>query len=159
MKLLLKVGAGLLLGLTVLFVGCAALVGSAVEPESTPRNAESTATQEPPKAEKSGQSAAKRARRERAERQEAKAERRRAVRLAARRVAQRQARAAKREAAAVEAAEAAEAAAAAVPEPAPQDVYHNGVDDVNCADVGGAMPTPSGDEDGLDGDGDGTACE
>jgi micrococcal nuclease len=35
----------------------------------------------------------------------------------------------------------------------------NGVDDVNCSDLPGPIPTPPGDEDNLDADGDGTACD
>jgi hypothetical protein len=30
---------------------------------------------------------------------------------------------------------------------------------VNCSDLAGPIPTPVGDEDNLDSDGDGTACE
>jgi hypothetical protein len=40
------------------------------------------------------------------------------------------------------------------------DYLANGVDDVNCADIADVnFPTPPVDEDGLDGDGDGIACE
>ena len=40
------------------------------------------------------------------------------------------------------------------------DYLANGVDDVNCADIADVnFPTPPIDEDGLDGDGDGVACE
>jgi hypothetical protein len=40
------------------------------------------------------------------------------------------------------------------------DYLANGVDDLNCADIADVnFPTPPVDEDGLDGDGDGVACE
>jgi uncharacterized protein DUF4189 len=39
------------------------------------------------------------------------------------------------------------------------DRLNNGIDDVNCSDLAGPIPTPAGDEDNLDSDGDGTACE
>jgi hypothetical protein len=40
------------------------------------------------------------------------------------------------------------------------DYLANGVDDLNCADLADTdFPTPPTDEDGLDGDGDGVACE
>lgn len=40
------------------------------------------------------------------------------------------------------------------------DYLANGVDDLNCADIAEVnFPTPPVDEDGLDGDGDGIACE
>jgi hypothetical protein len=40
------------------------------------------------------------------------------------------------------------------------DYLANGVDDLNCADITDVdFPTPLVDEDGLDGDGDGIACE
>ena len=40
------------------------------------------------------------------------------------------------------------------------DYLANGVDDLNCADIADTnFPTPPTDEDGLDGDGDGFACE
>jgi hypothetical protein len=40
------------------------------------------------------------------------------------------------------------------------DYLANGVDDLNCADIADVnFPTPPVDEDGLDGDGDGIACE
>jgi hypothetical protein len=40
------------------------------------------------------------------------------------------------------------------------DYLANGVDDLNCADIADtAFPTPPVDEDNLDGDGDGIACE
>jgi hypothetical protein len=40
------------------------------------------------------------------------------------------------------------------------DYLANGVDDLNCADIlDRNFPTPPEDEDGLDGDGDGIACE
>jgi Collagen triple helix repeat (20 copies) len=40
------------------------------------------------------------------------------------------------------------------------DYLANGVDDLNCADIADVnFPTPPVDEDGLDGDGDGNACE
>jgi hypothetical protein len=40
------------------------------------------------------------------------------------------------------------------------DYLANGMDDLNCADIADVnFPTPPVDEDGLDGDGDGTACE
>lgn len=40
------------------------------------------------------------------------------------------------------------------------DYLANGVDDLNCADILDTnFPTPPVDEDGLDGDGDGMACE
>ena len=40
------------------------------------------------------------------------------------------------------------------------DYLANGVDDLNCADIADVnFPTPPVDEDGLDGDGDGLACD
>ena len=40
------------------------------------------------------------------------------------------------------------------------DYLANGTDDLNCADIADAnFPTPPVDEDGLDSDGDGIACE
>lgn len=36
---------------------------------------------------------------------------------------------------------------------------HNGVDDVNCSDLSGPVTVDAADEDNLDADGDGTACE
>jgi hypothetical protein len=40
------------------------------------------------------------------------------------------------------------------------DYLANGMDDLNCADIADVnFPTPPTDEDGLDGDGDGFACE
>jgi micrococcal nuclease len=39
------------------------------------------------------------------------------------------------------------------------DKFNNGVDDVNCSDLSSPIPTPPGDEDQLDEDGDGTACD
>jgi hypothetical protein len=40
------------------------------------------------------------------------------------------------------------------------DYLANGVDDLNCADIADVnFPTPPVDEDGLDGNGDGIACE
>jgi hypothetical protein len=40
------------------------------------------------------------------------------------------------------------------------DYLANNVDDLNCADIADTnFPTPPTDEDGLDGDGDGIACE
>jgi micrococcal nuclease len=39
------------------------------------------------------------------------------------------------------------------------DRLNNGIDDVNCSDLAGPIPTPPGDEDNLDADDDGTACD
>ncbi len=40
------------------------------------------------------------------------------------------------------------------------DYLANGADDLNCADIADVnFPTPPVDEDGLDSDGDGIACE
>jgi micrococcal nuclease len=39
------------------------------------------------------------------------------------------------------------------------DRLNNGIDDVNCSDLAGPIPTPAGDEDNLDSNDDGTACE
>jgi hypothetical protein len=40
------------------------------------------------------------------------------------------------------------------------DYLANGIDDLNCSDIADVnFPTPPVDEDGLDGDGDGVACE
>jgi uncharacterized protein DUF4189 len=39
------------------------------------------------------------------------------------------------------------------------DRLNNGIDDVDCPDLAGPIPTPAGDADNLDSDGDGTACE
>jgi hypothetical protein len=40
------------------------------------------------------------------------------------------------------------------------DYLANGVDDLNCSDIADVnFPTPPVDEDGLDGDNDGIACE
>ena len=40
------------------------------------------------------------------------------------------------------------------------DYLANGADDLNCADIADVnFPTPPVDEDGLDGDADGVACE
>jgi hypothetical protein len=43
--------------------------------------------------------------------------------------------------------------------PPASDRLNNGIDDVNCSDLASPIPTPAGDEDNLDSDGDGTACE
>ena len=45
----------------------------------------------------------------------------------------------------------------AAPAPAPAPAAPSG--DLNCSDVSGPVPTPPGDPNNLDGDGDGLACE
>ena len=50
-------------------------------------------------------------------------------------------------------------APATAPTSSAGDRLTNGIDDVNCSDLAGPIPTPVGDEDNLDSDGDGTACE